>query len=88
MNLVYQANVSVAHPQCALKFRRKKAVKAGPRCLDGNPLVALSIKGLINEAHAPLAYLPENLKSIRDDLSELKWSRLMTMDKGVLHETP
>ena len=85
MNLVYQANVPVAHLQCALEFRRKKTMKAGPRRLDGNSLVALPIKGLVNEAHAPLAYLSENFKPIRDDLSDFKWPRLI-MDEGMLHE--
>ena len=72
MNLIHEANVAVADLQRALKFRRKKTMKAGLRRLDGNSLIAFSIKGLVNEAHASLAYLSENLKSIGDDLSDLK----------------
>ena len=75
----------MAHLQRALKLGRKKTMKAGLRRLDGNSLIAFSIKGLVNEAHASLAYLSENLKSIGDDLSDLKWPRLI-MDEGVLHE--
>ena len=68
MDLIDQTNVLMAYLERRLQLGGEQAAKTELRGLDGDALSALLVERLIDDAHAAMADLPDDLEAMVDDL--------------------
>ena len=66
MNLIHQADVGMSYRESTLELRRQEALKSRLGEFQCNSLVALTVKGLIHDAHAAFTDKPGDFEAVGD----------------------